>query len=145
VEESEIIFLVLFTIEGMIKIIGMGFALEDGCYMRSGWNVLDFIVVITGWIGLLPGVTSFTFLRTVRMLRPLRSIKAIRKMRVLVNSLLKSLPSLANVGLFLLFIFTIFGIIGVNLMNGLLYQRCRFTSSPPDGVLWIADPLNHNL
>jgi hypothetical protein len=100
VEASEIVFLVLFTLEAMIKITGMGFVFEKGTYLRDGWNVLDFIVVVTGWIGLIPGVTSFTVLRTVRILRPLKSIKAIGKMKILVNSLLKSLPGLANVGVF---------------------------------------------
>jgi hypothetical protein len=88
VEESEIVFLVLFTVEAAIKICGMGFVLEKGTYLRNGWNVLDFVVVVTGWIGLLPGVTSFTVLRTVRILRPLKSIKAIKKMKILVNSLI---------------------------------------------------------
>jgi hypothetical protein len=123
VEQSEIVFLVLFTMEALVKITGMGFVMEKGTYLRDGWNVLDFIVVIVGWIGFVPGVTSLTVLRTVRILRPLKSIKAITKMKVLVNSLIKSIPAIANVALFCVFLFTIFGIIGINLMSGSLYQR----------------------
>lgn len=47
-EDSEIVFLVIFTIEAVLKIIALGFLFQPGSYLRDGWNVLDFIVVITG-------------------------------------------------------------------------------------------------
>ena len=118
----------------------MGFIAEERTYIRDPWNVLDFLVVVVGWVGLLPGVANLTALRAIRVLRPLRSVKKIEKMRVLVSSLMKSLPALANVVVFLLFILIIFGIIGVYFFKGLNYQRCRYTDEPVSGEDWIADP-----
>jgi hypothetical protein len=36
----------LFLMELLIKVIAMGFILHDYSYMRDGWNVLDFFIVI---------------------------------------------------------------------------------------------------
>ena len=43
------IFGVIFTVESVIKIIGMGFVLETGTYLRDGWNLVDFAVVFS-WV-----------------------------------------------------------------------------------------------
>lgn len=50
VNVSEIIFSGIFITEFLIKIIGMGFISEPGTYLRDGWNILDFLVVITSII-----------------------------------------------------------------------------------------------
>ena len=39
----------LFTAEACLKIIGQGFCLKPNSYIRDGWNIIDFIVVITGY------------------------------------------------------------------------------------------------
>jgi hypothetical protein len=39
----------VFFIEFILKVIGMGFVLEEGTYLRDGWNKLDFIVVAVGY------------------------------------------------------------------------------------------------
>ncbi len=44
------IFLAIFIIEALAKIIGSGFILDKNSYLRDGWNVLDFIIVITSII-----------------------------------------------------------------------------------------------
>lgn len=48
VEQSEPVFTTLFTVEMTIKILAMGFIVGPGTYLRDGWNVLDFIVVVAG-------------------------------------------------------------------------------------------------
>ena len=42
--------IVIFTIECVLKIIAMGFAFDDGSYLRDTWNWLDFIVVVSGYV-----------------------------------------------------------------------------------------------
>lgn len=67
-------FTILFTIEAILKIIGMGFIIEPGSYLRDGWNWIDFIVVVTSLLSNIPAIPSISFLRTFRVLRPLRSL-----------------------------------------------------------------------
>lgn len=47
-EATEPVFTVLFTLEMVLKLIGMGFFLDKGAYLRDGWNWLDFTVVMGG-------------------------------------------------------------------------------------------------
>ena len=68
----------------MIKIIGKGFIIGKGTYLKDAWNVLDFLVVVIGWLGFIPGMANVSALRTVRVLRPLKSVKKIRSLRKMV-------------------------------------------------------------
>ena len=45
--KCETIFLVLYTGEMVLKILGLGFALGEGSYLRDWWNVMDFVIVIS--------------------------------------------------------------------------------------------------
>ncbi len=47
-EYSEPYFLGIFTVEAALKIIALGFVLHRGSYLRNAWNIMDFIVVVTG-------------------------------------------------------------------------------------------------
>lgn len=47
-EKIEYIFLVIFTVECIMKIIAYGFMMHPGAYLRNGWNLLDFTIVIIG-------------------------------------------------------------------------------------------------
>lgn len=40
--------MVVFTIECVLKIIAHGFVMHSGAYLRNGWNILDFIIVVIG-------------------------------------------------------------------------------------------------
>lgn len=47
-ETVEYVFLVIFTTECVMKIIAMGFMMHPGAYLRNGWNLLDFFIVVIG-------------------------------------------------------------------------------------------------
>jgi len=70
------VFLALYTTEMVLKILGMGFVLNENSYLRDGWNIIDFVVVIVGYLQLFIQGTDINLggLRTFRVLRPLRSI-----------------------------------------------------------------------
>lgn len=90
----------------------MGFIAEPSTYLRDGWNILDFAVVLTSLLSL-AGSINLSAIRTIRILRPLRSIKSVPGLRILVASLLDSLPYLGNVVVFLLYLLIMFGILGL--------------------------------
>ena len=125
VNSTEGIFTGLFLAELVIKVVAMGFFLDDLSYMRDGWNIMDFIVVAASLIALFPGVTNVSSIRTMRVLRPLRTVTVLPGIRVLVSAMLESLPMMANVVLCLLFLFILFGILGMSLFMGVLRNRCH--------------------
>ena len=77
------------------------------------WNMLDFVVVVAGFVSLAPGVGNVEALRVIRVLRPLRTLNRVKKLRVIVLALLGSLAQLANVALLITFLFTVFSIVGL--------------------------------
>ena len=120
----ELTFLVIFTIEALFKIVALGFVLEINTYLRDAWNVLDFIVVIIGWVGQAGAGSNVSALRTIRLLRPLRTINKVPEMKILVNSIIKSLPLLVDILFLFGFFLILFGIIGLQSYAGLFLQRC---------------------
>ncbi|MEJ1286218.1 hypothetical protein NN561_017223 [Cricetulus griseus] len=61
-DDTEPYFIGIFCFEAGIKIVALGFAFHKGSYLRNGWNVMDFVVVLTGrhpsLFGLLPNPGS---------------------------------------------------------------------------------------
>lgn len=49
-EKVEYVFLVIFTIECVMKIIAYGFVAHSGAYLRNSWNLLDFTIVVIGYV-----------------------------------------------------------------------------------------------
>lgn len=69
----------LFFVEMALKIFAQGFVFMNGAYLRSSWNVLDFVVVVISLIQLFTddsgNLESLRSLRTLRALRPLRYVQ----------------------------------------------------------------------
>ena len=120
----DIVFTAIFTTEMLLKMFALGVFMHKGSYLREGWNVLDFCIVILAYINFVPGFGNYTALRALRVMRPLRSMNAIPGLKVLVVALLKSVAALVHVMFLAAFIFAIFGILGVQLWSGTFRQRC---------------------
>lgn len=101
-------------------------------YIKSYWNILDFVVVVASLMDLLFMVLSVDIdqlkalkaLRAFRALRPLRMIARNEGMKLVVNALLASLPSMTNVLLVCSLFILIFSIGGVNFFKGTFF-RCE--------------------
>lgn len=131
-DSIEYLFTSVFIVEFILKIVAMGFVMGRNTYLRDGWNFIDFVVVVTGFISFfIPARISA--IRVIRIIRPLRSINSLKQMRVLVTTLIDSLPALGNVVIFLLFVIILFGILGLQIFMSILENRCRLTPVPVDG------------
>jgi hypothetical protein len=89
------VFLGLYTIEMIVKIVALGFLLNEGAYIRDPWNILDFIIVGSSWLTVIEGLiggggggNGLGALRAFRVLRPLKAITSIKGLQVLVVSVL---------------------------------------------------------
>jgi len=47
-ETTEVYFLGIFCVEASLKILALGFVLHPRSYLRNIWNMMDFVVVVTG-------------------------------------------------------------------------------------------------
>jgi len=100
-------------------------------YIKNGWNVLDFIVVVLSVFdfyfetrssgGGRGSLSSLKALRTIRAIRPLRMISRNEGLKVAVQALFSSIPSMRNVLILCVLFLLIFAILGVNLFKGTFY------------------------
>jgi hypothetical protein len=49
----ELIFQYLYTVEMVFKILGLGFIIGPDSYIRDEWNVLDFFIVMMGYVSMI--------------------------------------------------------------------------------------------
>lgn len=123
-EEPEYVFAAIYTIEMILKIIAKGFCMHKFAYLRDPWNWLDFVVVILGYITLIPNVYNLSGIRTFRVLRALRTISTVEGLKTMVNALLKSMLMLSDVLILTLFFLCIFALVGMQLFVGQLRNKC---------------------
>lgn len=130
-DETTVWFTILFTLECVAQIIARGFVFDRASYLRDPWNVLDFLVVVSGWVALVwTGIFKSSSMRAVRVLRPLRSLSTMPGMRPLVNTVVYSLPRLSKVVMMFLFLVSVFAVLGLHIWGGVLHRLCRVTPQP---------------
>jgi hypothetical protein len=98
----------------IVKIVSMGFICNQRSYLRDAWNILDFVIIASGYMSMFlegSGV-NLSALRSFRVIRPLRTISSVAGLRVIVSSLINALPLLRDSLLVLLFFFLVFAIAG---------------------------------
>ncbi|XP_051060703.1 voltage-dependent L-type calcium channel subunit alpha-1D isoform X7 [Phodopus roborovskii] len=145
-EKVEYAFLIIFTVETFLKIIAYGLLLHPNAYVRNGWNLLDFVIVIVGLFSVIleqltketeggnhssgkSGGFDVKALRAFRVLRPLRLVSGVPSLQVVLNSIIKAMVPLLHIALLVLFVIIIYAIIGLELFIGKMHKTCFFADS----------------
>ncbi|XP_026998200.2 voltage-dependent N-type calcium channel subunit alpha-1B isoform X14 [Tachysurus fulvidraco] len=123
-DDTEHYFIGIFCFEAGIKIIALGFVFHKDSYLRNGWNVMDFVVVLTGILAKVGSDFDLRTLRAVRVLRPLKLVSGIPSLQVVLKSIMKAMVPLLQIGLLLFFAIVMFAIIGVELYMGKFQKAC---------------------
>ncbi|XP_078232454.1 voltage-dependent L-type calcium channel subunit alpha-1C isoform X5 [Pogona vitticeps] len=142
-ERVEYLFLIIFTVEAFLKVIAYGLLFHPNAYLRNGWNLLDFIIVVVGLFSAIleqatkaDGVNSIggkgagfdvKALRAFRVLRPLRLVSGVPSLQVVLNSIIKAMVPLLHIALLVLFVIIIYAIIGLELFMGKMHKTCYVT------------------
>ena len=112
----------VFMIEVLIKLVAYGFYFNGAqSYIRNVWNMLDFLIVVTSIISLLPltlDLNSLKVIRMIRLMRPLRVISRNENLKLSIQALIVSVPAIASLMVIVLLVMLIFGIIAVNMFKG---------------------------
>uniref|UniRef100_A0A672LWF7 Voltage-dependent L-type calcium channel subunit alpha n=1 Tax=Sinocyclocheilus grahami TaxID=75366 RepID=A0A672LWF7_SINGR len=140
----EYVFLIIFTIETFLKILAYGLVMHPSSYIRNGWNLLDFVIVIVGLFSVVletathksgettshtpgkPGGLDVKALRAFRVLRPLRLVSGVPSLQIVLNSIMKAMVPLLHISLLVLFVIIIYAIIGLELFIGRMHHTCYF-------------------
>uniref|UniRef100_A0A8C4M498 Voltage-dependent N-type calcium channel subunit alpha n=1 Tax=Equus asinus asinus TaxID=83772 RepID=A0A8C4M498_EQUAS len=133
-DDTEPYFIGIFCFEAGIKILALGFVLHKGSYLRNGWNVMDFVVVLTGILATAGTDFDLRTLRAVRVLRPLKLVSGIPSLQVVLKSIMKAMVPLLQIGLLLFFAILMFAIIGLEFYMGKFHKACFSNSTDADPV-----------
>ncbi|XP_038594760.1 voltage-dependent L-type calcium channel subunit alpha-1C isoform X5 [Micropterus salmoides] len=141
-ERVEYLFLIIFTVEAFLKVIAYGLLFHPNAYLRNGWNLLDFIIVVVGlFSAILEQATKgdggtpiggkaagfdVKALRAFRVLRPLRLVSGVPSLQVVLNSIIKAMVPLLHIALLVLFVIIIYAIIGLELFMGKMHKTCVY-------------------
>uniref|UniRef100_A0ABM5F6U6 Voltage-dependent N-type calcium channel subunit alpha n=1 Tax=Pogona vitticeps TaxID=103695 RepID=A0ABM5F6U6_9SAUR len=123
-DDTEPYFIGIFCFEAGIKIMALGFVFHKGSYLRNGWNVMDFVVVLTGILATAGTQFDLRTLRAVRVLRPLKLVSGIPSLQVVLKSIMKAMVPLLQIGLLLFFAIVMFAIIGLEFYMGKFHKAC---------------------
>uniref|UniRef100_A0A3Q1J7R4 Voltage-dependent L-type calcium channel subunit alpha n=1 Tax=Anabas testudineus TaxID=64144 RepID=A0A3Q1J7R4_ANATE len=126
-EQVEYVFLIIFTVETFLKILAYGLVMHPSSYIRNGWNLLDFVIVIVGVCDRKPGGLDVKALRAFRVLRPLRLVSGVPSLQIVLNSIMKAMVPLLHIALLVLFVIIIYAIIGLELFIGRMHKTCYYT------------------
>ena len=128
-------FMVIFTVEAIIKLIAL-----KSAYFKDNWNCFDFVVVIGSLaavtLSLFPNVgidmnMQSTMVRILRVLRVLRIVKRAQKLQIIFETLVAAAPAMGSLGILLLLLQFMYGIIGMQLfamvkLEGELNKHANF-------------------
>jgi hypothetical protein len=106
---------VIYTFESGFKIIAYGFD-----FFKDGWNIFDFSIVFSGWLGFIAenidGLSIgsvITMFRAFRICRIFKIIKTQKEMRVLFFTFVSAIPQLTYIGSLLILFLFIYAVLGV--------------------------------
>ncbi|KAL7269076.1 calcium channel protein [Rhizina undulata] len=139
---TDVAFVVLFTLESIMKIIADGLIWAPNAYLRGSWGIIDCIVLITLWTSVITSlrnqdeiaraVGAFKALRALRLLNISGSAQDTFHSVVVLGG--RKILGAAFVSLSLIIPFAIYG---VNLFSGLMVS-CNDESN----VVYLSDCVN---
>jgi hypothetical protein len=132
----DLFFNIIFLFECIVKVIALGFVMDEGSYIRDNWNKIDLIIVLFSFLDFYSlyskyltssqGRSSLQFLkvlRLLRILRPLRFISHNGQLKLIISSLFDSILPICNALFIVLVVFFMFSIVGISLFYS-LYHNC---------------------
>merc|ERR1719193_1799998 len=115
------LFTLFFTIEMIIKLIGLGFK----GYVSDSWNVFDGLIVIVSVVESLTSLASpsqegggaISALRAFRLLRVLRLLGQFESLRIILGTVVTSLGDVSYLVIILLLFIFMFATLGISLFS----------------------------
>uniref|UniRef100_A0A8C9MFA3 Voltage-dependent R-type calcium channel subunit alpha n=1 Tax=Serinus canaria TaxID=9135 RepID=A0A8C9MFA3_SERCA len=132
-EKTEPYFIGIFCFEAGIKIVALGFVFHKGSYLRNGWNVMDFIVVLRTLLAMAGWCFTPQTLLAGWVLHPFSPLLSspLPGLQIVLKSIMKAMVPLLQIGLLLFFAILMFAIIGLEFYSGKLHRACELEELDP--------------
>ncbi|XP_046400026.1 sodium channel protein para-like [Ischnura elegans] len=132
IEGIELIFLGIYTLELVVKVMARGFVLQPFTYLRDSWNWLDLFVIVTGYLSSELILADRELLGMLRMLRALKIVPLVPGIRTMVGAVKESAKNLRDVFIMILYFLFLVALLGLQIYMGILTQIC-IRDFPSDG------------
>lgn len=121
----DIFFAVLFSVEFIIKIVADGFLFGECAYIKSAWNVIDFVVLISFWITVFSVMfDNYELLIIVGALRAMRGFRLLTITKVSQDTfqyaVISGSKKIVNAAIIALSLLLPFALWGINIFRGRL-------------------------
>jgi hypothetical protein len=132
-----LVFTLVFVVEFICRVMASGLIQTKHAYLKSGWNIMDTVVLIFAIIEelkILDGGNVAKIMRLARALRPLRLVKRNAGMKMLIDALVGTLYPVVYVFLFACMTTFSFSLIGIGLFRNKMH-RCSVPGAEYPGGL----------
>jgi len=119
------IFTFVFSVEFVVRVLSQGLLLTEDAYLKSGWNIIDTVVLLFAWLELGVNMEKGGIAKVLRMgkvMRPLRFLKRNESMRHIIDTLIGTSRPLIYVIVFFLFNLIVFSCMAMAIFRGGLYK-----------------------
>ena len=118
----DVTFMIIFTIEFLMKIIADGLIMGDRSYFKSIWNILDFIVLISLWVTVLSVVNDdYTVIVSFNALKAFRAFRLLtitnESQMIFHFAIISGIYKIFSAALVSLSLLVPFALWGLNLFN----------------------------
>lgn len=128
-EKIDMLTTLIFAVEVLLKIIAGGFYWNGKhSYLKSRWNLADFLIMILSVVSLMPLQRSLRAFKVLRTVRVLRLVGKNEGLKIGLHALLKATPNIVRTFSIMFLFFLIFGIITVSFFKGAFYY-CQSTQA----------------
>lgn len=103
-------FLYIYTAELIMELLAVG----PARYVRVGWNLFDCVIVVAGYLAVVPGITA---VRSLRVLRVFRLISNVPAMRHVVEALMHAMAGVIATVMVLAVVFFIGAVMSTTLFH----------------------------
>jgi Ion transport protein len=122
--------LVLFTGETICKIITYGLIFNgEWSYLKNGWNIMDFLILIFSYLCLTPLVSTFKVVKAFKIQKALRLIGRNEGLKVALRALVNTIPKVFTTTVIMILFYMIFAVVGVSFFKGKMFY-CSEEISP---------------
>jgi hypothetical protein len=126
ISQLEYTFFIFYLLEMSLKMISHGLILFKNSYFRNGWNILDFIVILSLVFIHSNTFTSIdlSFFKSLKILLPLKTISGMKKIKLILTAFFNAIPLILNSLLILILCYFFYALLGLELFSGILKNRC---------------------
>eukprot|EP01052_Picozoa_sp_SAG31_P006997 SAG31_NODE_329_length_17643_cov_10.377793_2_plen_1951_part_00 len=117
----------IFTVEMVLRITAASFVTGPAAYMKNWWNIFDFVVINSMWIGFIASYaldSTMDVISTLTVLRSLRALRFFRGTREITTTLGMAANTLVLMLILIVSLWLMFSIIGRELFAGALSRSC---------------------